>query len=716
MGTSKDKCIKPNAMRRPSMRRTSKSLLPTLMAVGGAASVFASPASALELGQLQLESTLGQPLRASIAYALNSHEELYDFCVFLNKGVVANGLPTLTKAQVSITDSHILLSGAVPIREPLLSMRLTVDCPYTATLARDYMLMINPPQVAVAAQDAATAVTVTSAPPTHMAPSVTTATQNRPGQRPTQARVADESPIQIGIDYRVQIGDSLSGIASRIENRPMGLWPAVEAIFNANPDAFSNNDMDRLQAGSVLIIPHMQNAGVASNTGFVEKITPERVAGMPADSSADENASVYDSFVDETALLDEAGAAIFAPEFVSDAAPVETNAADVDSVSTVDDTAVLESGVTESIDTAAASDPIGTVANARPGDVFVDSDIPADASVETTAAVSPAADGSGSWLMWLGGTGFALILGLLIFGRKLRQRFSDSAAGLVPNVPARRITDGDATQKSQAISDVDFQFDDAGPGDRAIVLDADLGEGTGFTESTDMDVAQEFSFSAGGESEMPLDLDITGEARAVVDAPPTDVIPVQRIEPDSILDSEIPPSDHDDESTGEYDLSMIVDATRQAVGDMEGTAKDLMAVQLSNVVDKLEGSSYTLSKEVDYKILEQDYEEEFTQTQALNNEIARAALELAEFMDVNDPLVERQGDTAELPMKADLELTAELTAELPTDSVAVNEEFISDLDDTGVNEELTAEMPISNDETVEMDVESATIDTKKLVG
>ena len=64
--------------------------------------------------------------------------------------------------------------------------------------------------------------------------------------------------------------------------------------------------------------------------------------------------------------------------------------------------------------------------------------------------------------MWLGGTGFALILGLLIFGRKLRQRFSDSAAGLVPNVPARRITDGDATQKSQAISDVDFQFDDAG--------------------------------------------------------------------------------------------------------------------------------------------------------------------------------------------------------------------------------------------------------------
>ena len=64
----------------------------------------------------------------------------------------------------------------------------------------------------------------------------------------------------------------------------------------------------------------------------------------------------------------------------------------------------------------------------------------------------------------------------------------------------------------------------------------------------------------------------------------------------------------------------------------------------------------------------------------------------------------------------DLELTAELTAELPTDTVAENEDFISDLDDTGVNEELTENMDLSGDETVEMDIEGGTVDTKKIAG
>jgi hypothetical protein len=45
---------------------------------------------------------------------------------------------------------------------------------------------------------------------------------------------------------------------------------------------------------------------------------------------------------------------------------------------------------------------------------------------------------------------------------------------------------------------------------------------------------------------------------------------------------------------------------------------------------------------------------------------------------------------------------------------AVNDDLINDLDDTGVNEELTAELPHSeHDITVDMAIEGGRVDTKK---
>ena len=114
-------------------------LLPALVAMS-----VAAPASALEIGDLQINSTLGHPLQASINYALNPHEELYDFCISLTRKGVDAAIPTLTKAKITVTNNKILLSGSIPIKEPLLAMRLTVNCPYSVHLIRDYTLMINP--------------------------------------------------------------------------------------------------------------------------------------------------------------------------------------------------------------------------------------------------------------------------------------------------------------------------------------------------------------------------------------------------------------------------------------------------------------------------------------------------------------------------------------------------------------------------------------------
>jgi len=197
---------------------------------------------------------------------------------------------------------------------------------------------------------------------------------------------------------------------------------------------------------------------------------------------------------------------------------------------------------------------------------------------------------------------------------------------------------------------------------------------------------------------------------------------------ETILDSEIPPSDD-----SQYDLSMITDATKHNLDDMPLTAKDLMAIQLPS--EEFDDSNvYTLSREVDFKVLEQDYEDELSATQILNLQIEKAARELAVHMSKTNssdetadmPVIDNEL-TAEMPARRQVnetpELTSEiesqddntveLTAELPSNSTAENDDFISDLDDTGLNQELTAEMEV-DDNYAEITIESATIDTKKI--
>ena len=77
-----------------------------------------------------------------------------------------------------------------------------------------------------------------------------------------------------------------------------------------------------------------------------------------------------------------------------------------------------------------------------------------------------------------------------------------------------------------------------------------------------------------------------------------------------------------------YDMSVILDATKMPHPE-EVTERDLMAVPVGTDDETLISDIYTISRELDFDILEQDYEDEMAATQALNEEIARAAAELA---------------------------------------------------------------------------------------
>ena len=147
---------------------------------------------------------------------------------------------------------------------------------------------------------------------------------------------------------------------------------------------------------------------------------------------------------------------------------------------------------------------------------------------------------------------------------------------------------------------------------------------------------------------------------AVMDLPETDIIaPPERIDEDVLIDSEVLPDDD------EYDMSIIVDATKMPNPD-DVTERDLMAVPVDDDTAQTPvADAYTINDEVDIDMLEQDYEDELTATQALNAEIEKAAADLAREVDEDEEAVDTSAETSvqvKLVSVTDLDLTTEMAA------------------------------------------------------
>jgi len=647
-------------------------LLPALAAVSGG--LAAVPATALELGELQVNSTLGQPLRASIAYALGPTEQLDSSCVTLQQGSPGGDLPTVSRAAIGVANGVISLTGKTAVREPLLTTRVNINCPYTARLSREYMLFIDP---------AGTAPVAVAAP---VAKPAAADRPNRPAvARPATARtraVEATAPGE-GAKHLVRSGETLSGIAQGIENRPIGLWQAVTEIFEANPAAFIDNDPNKLKAGSWLSIPDFGNMQPATDSRVVASESPytEALAG--------DVAIAYPGVDIANTVPETASSAV--PTAVNEPATTRTGPAFAD----------LQPG-----DVVSDSDNPFVSQSGPSGEVMTIIDIPLESPVMAASPDGPAISiqspatatetSSWNWLLWLAGSGVAIIVALLLFGRRIGGRSTTVGADAVP--PARRRTDSD-TEQIEVISQTDFGLSDDSPTDENLVLDADLIAGTGLKEGNDLHVAQDFGFAA----TTALDMELPEEMSSGWQSSPTDIIPPLAADDMTILDSEVLPTDDD------YSMSVIVDVTKMQVSE-DVTERDLMAVPVETDDDTLGRSEYTVSKEVDFNILEQDYEDELTATQILNVEASKAAAELAHKLDVGS-----SDDTAKTPLATVTEL--DVTAQLPA-----RDEDVGDLEDTGVNPEQTAEfsnedktveMPANDsDVTVEMGVDSGKVKNK----
>lgn len=617
-------------------RAATSTLLP-LVALGGG--LAAAPAAALELGELTVQSHLGQPLRASIAYALAPNEMLSDTCVSVGGGRSTGGLPGIGRNSATITDNAIVVTGESIIREPMLATRVTINCPYTPNLSREYMLFVDPAAVAEAQSAVA---------PPQATPAVQVAP--RPAARPTprQPRTVDTTPIGQSTRYQVKPGETLSEIVSRIENRSMSLWPAVNTIFVANPEAFIDSDPNKLKAGAWLTIPSLDGTAPVVNTAAPAPVTPVAETAP------------------EVAPVETMDGAIYEPPIIEDAAePV------IVSDNPYVEPATAEPATTVSIPDTELEGPVTTSETAN---------------VPTAIISTGSRSESTSMLAWLIGGGLALIGLLLLFGRRIRDRFGST--------PVSPLAAGAA---SYANDDDDYDIEDDSPTEENLALDADLVLGTGLAAGEEVDVAQDFGFA----SPTDVDVELPFEPQPVDDM--TEGLPPPRRKTETILDSEILPED----DTG---MSIVLDEAE--IPSFEDADAQTDEVTINDDISPTD--EYTINEDV-AEILAQDYEDELTATQALNAEIERAAAELGETLE--EPGLD--DETTEMPLAdvADTQATAHLPSVDDDTIESVSQENLDGTAAVTVNmtaDENTAEMPVANDdETAEMDISGGKVDTKR---
>lgn len=236
--------------------------------------VAAGNAAALGLGRLTVHSALGESLRAEIDVTSLSPEEASNFqariadpSAYRAAGVEYN--PVLPSAQVTLLrrpdgSPYLRITSDRAVQEPFVDVILEVSWA-TGRLVREYTLLIDPPTstTRMAAQPATPPVASGVTPPLATAPAPAPAAVARAAERrpaPQQAAAAPSAerprPAASGVDeYRVRRGDTLYGVAARLQHAGASLDQMLVALYRANPDAFIGDSIHRLKAGAVLQVP-----------------------------------------------------------------------------------------------------------------------------------------------------------------------------------------------------------------------------------------------------------------------------------------------------------------------------------------------------------------------------------------------------------------------------------------------------------------------------
>ncbi len=240
--------------------------------------ILAVPAFALGLGQIQVKSRPGEPLLAEIPIVSSDPTELQGLQARLAspdtfrrigleppQGIVSD--LQFTPAVDERGRPVIRVTSTAPVQQAGLTFLVEVDWGQ-GRLVREYSALVDaprtvaaPPAPSVAAPDAAPVIQ-RPAPPTAAPEPAAAATAPAPSPAPTpQSEVATSPPpaappAENGEYGPVKRGDTLAGIAGGLAGmQGYSLDQTMLALLQANPDAFTGQNINLLKQGAVLRIP-----------------------------------------------------------------------------------------------------------------------------------------------------------------------------------------------------------------------------------------------------------------------------------------------------------------------------------------------------------------------------------------------------------------------------------------------------------------------------
>lgn len=233
----------------------------TLLAIG--LSLTSISVLAAGLGQLNVSSAIGEPLSAEVellsvtaAEKSSLKAQIAPASAYAAQGITRPASHSDIKIRIS-KDSRgknvLKLSSNQPMSEPFLDMLLELEWE-TGRILREYTVLLDPPgyeaPVTASKIQAPTIKTVDN-----KAKNTPTTSTTKTTQIKTQPSPATSPAIGSQDDYLTKRGDTLSKIARQMMPEGVSLDQMLIGLYEANPEAFVGNNMNRLKVGKILQAP-----------------------------------------------------------------------------------------------------------------------------------------------------------------------------------------------------------------------------------------------------------------------------------------------------------------------------------------------------------------------------------------------------------------------------------------------------------------------------
>ncbi|TCV94748.1 pilus assembly protein FimV [Luteibacter rhizovicinus] len=236
-------------------------------------------ALAQNLGQVQVKSTMDQPLLADIPLtdvstdASRIQVTLASEDAFSHAGINRKGLPVALQFAVTRNAQGqpvIRVTSAEPVRDTYLDFLVEVNAGGNKVV-REVTMLLDPPRASSAAPVSATQPSSAAAPASSgsshaasRASGSTAAAAPAPARAPRAAKAAAKPTAAPGGSYGpVERGQTLSTIA-REATGGGDINRMLVALHKANPDAFYRDNMNALKTGAVLRVPSAEDVEALS--------------------------------------------------------------------------------------------------------------------------------------------------------------------------------------------------------------------------------------------------------------------------------------------------------------------------------------------------------------------------------------------------------------------------------------------------------------------